>query len=136
WWFSRGLSRWRRVLAVLFLLFTFLSTLGLGEHYFVDLVAAVPFSLFIRALCSFELTWTNRVRMRGIFAGLSLTLAWFALLRFAPKAFLFSALPPWGLIVITVSICLYLEGAIEQQAPVNSPEVTQSNVAVAATPAA
>ena len=136
WWFARGLSLWRRVLAALFLVFTFLSTLGLGEHYFVDLVAAVPFSLFVRSLCSFELFWTNRARLWGIFSGLSLTLAWFALLRFAPKAFLFSGLPPWGLSVITVSICLYLEGAIEQQVPVNSPEVTQSNVAIAATPAA
>jgi len=132
WWFSRGLSPWRRVLAMLFLLFTFLSTLGLGEHYFVDLVVAVPFSLFIRSLCTFELSWTNRERLWGIFAGLSLTLAWFALLRFAPKAFLFSALLPWGLIVVTVSICLYLENGIKQQVPADSREVTQSD-ALAAT---
>src|SRR5215467_13731103 len=60
WWFARGLSPWRRVLAALFVLFTILSTMGLGEHYFVDLVAALPFSLFIKSLCSFELPWNNQ----------------------------------------------------------------------------
>jgi len=113
WWFARGLPLWRRILAALFLIFTFFSTLGLGEHYFVDLVAAVPFSLFIKSLCSFEVPFTSRARIQGIFAGLSLLLAWFALLRFAPKAFLASPLPPWGLVVITVAICLYLENTIE-----------------------
>src|SRR5579859_2044531 len=113
WWFARGLPFWRRILAALFIIFTFFSTLGLGEHYFVDLVAAVPFSLLIKSLCSFEVPFTSRARLQGIFAGLSLLLAWFALLRFAPKAFLVSPLPPWGLVVITVAICLYLENTIE-----------------------
>jgi len=84
WWFSRGLSSWRRALAALFVVFTFFSTMGLGEHYFVDLVAAVPFSLFIKSLCGFELPWANRHRLRGIFSGLALLVGWLALLRFAP----------------------------------------------------
>jgi len=132
WWFARGLSSWKRVVAALFVLFTILSTMGLGEHYFVDLVAAVPFSLFIKSLCSFELPFTNRVRLRGVFAGLSLLLAWFALLRFAPKAFLFSALPPWGLVAVTVAICLYLEYAIEQEIPAKVREIVQGDTIVAA----
>ena len=117
WWFARGLSPWRRVLAALFVLFTILSTMGLGEHYFVDLVAAVPFSLFIKSLCSFELPWASANRMHGIFCGLALIGGWFVLLRFAPKAFLFSALPPWILIALTVAICLYLENRLEQESP-------------------
>jgi PAP2 superfamily len=136
WWFSRGLSPWRRVLAALFLLFTFFSTMGLGEHYFVDLVVAVPFSLFIKSLCSFELPWTSTTRLRGIASGLGLVGGWFLLLRFAPKAFLFSALPPWGLIAITVAICLYLENSLEQETPVRLTSVAESDVAVATTPAA
>lgn len=135
WWFARGLSPWRRVLAALFLLFTVLSTMGLGEHYFVDLVAAFPFSLFIKSLCSFELTWTSRLRLRGILGGLFQLLAWFALLRFAPKAFLFSAVPPWGLVVITIVICLYLENAMEQQVPAKAYGAVQNDQVVAANPA-
>jgi hypothetical protein len=130
WWFSRGLSPWRRVLAALFLLFTFFSTMGLGEHYFVDLVAAVPFSLFIKSLCSFELSWTNSNRLRGIFSGLSLVAGWFLVLRFAPKAFLFSALPPWGLIVLTVAICLYLENRLEPDPLVSGIAISEKNSAV------
>jgi len=114
WWFSRGLSLWRRTIAALFLLFTFFSTMGTGEHYFVDLVAAVPFSLFIKSLCSFELSWTSRARLLGLSTGASLLGTWFLLLRFAPKAFLFSALPPWALIMLTVAVCLYLEKALER----------------------
>ncbi len=119
WWFSRGLSPWRRVLTALFVLFTFLSTMGLGEHYFVDLVAAVPFSLFIKSLCSFELPWTSSNRLRGFVCGLGFVGAWITLLRLAPKAFLFSALPPWALITLTVAICLYVENCLEQEAPAN-----------------
>ena len=132
WWFARGLSSWKRVVAALFVLFTILSTMGLGEHYFVDLVAAVPFSLFIKSLCSFELPFTNRVRLRGVFAGLSLLLAWFALLRFAPKAFLFSAFPPWGLVAITVAICLYLENTIGREIPAKVREIVHGDTVVAA----
>jgi len=134
WWFSRGLSSWRRVLAALFVLFTILSTMGLGEHYFVDLVAAVPFSLFIKSLCSFELPWTNTNRLRGIFSGLALVGVWFVLLRFAPKAFLFSALPPWILIALTVAICLYLENRLEQESPAKSIAAAEA-VATVTTPA-
>lgn len=135
WWFARGLSPWRRVLAALFVLFTILSTMGLGEHYFVDLVVAVPFSLFIKSLCSFELSWNNQRRLRGIFSGLFLVGAWFLLLRFAPKVFLFSGLPPWLLIVLTVATCLSMEYHLEKEAPFASP-VLKASAAAITTPAA
>lgn len=134
WWFSRGLPPWRRVLAMLFVGFTFFSTMGLGEHYFVDLVAAVPFSLFIKSLCSFELPWTSANRLRGIFSGLGLVGGWFLLLRLAPKAFLFSALPPWGLILLTAVACLYLENRLEKEIPLPS-SALEADATIATTPA-
>src|SRR5581483_378110 len=47
WWNSRGLARWVRAIAMLFVVLTVLATLGTGEHYFIDLVAAFPFSLMV-----------------------------------------------------------------------------------------
>jgi len=135
WWFARGLSLGRRILVALFLFFTFLSTMGLGEHYFVDLVAAVPFALFIKSLCTFELPWTNRNRLLGVFSGLGVVGAWFLLLRFAPKAFLFSALPPWGLIAFTTAICIYLENRLEQEAPSSSGAAIENDATTATIPA-
>ena len=136
WWFSRGLSVWRRSLAALFLLFTFFSTMGTGEHYFVDLVAAVPFALFIKSLCSFEVSWTNRVRLLSISTGVALVGAWFLLLRFAPKAFLFSALLPWALVVLTVVVSLYLENSLEQKTPAFPSATAAPEAAIATPPAA
>jgi len=52
WWNSRGLARWVRTIAAVFVALTVLATLGSGEHYFIDLVVALPFSLMVQALCS------------------------------------------------------------------------------------
>ena len=55
WWYSRGLSWWERGIALFYLIFVALATLGTGEHYFIDLIVGVPFALFIESLLSFEL---------------------------------------------------------------------------------
>src|SRR5260370_16420102 len=55
WWNSKGLTRWIRVIALAFLIFTLLPTLGTGEHYFVDLVVAFPFAVIVQALCLYPL---------------------------------------------------------------------------------
>ena len=49
WWYGEGLSPLVRALLFLFLGGTMLATLGLGEHYFIDLVAAVPFAVMMQA---------------------------------------------------------------------------------------
>jgi len=56
-WYSR---KWKRgfVAGGLYALCTVLSTLGLGEHYVVDLLAAVPFTLLILWL-SGDITFTR-----------------------------------------------------------------------------
>src|SRR5208337_3924823 len=55
WWNSKGLSRWIRAIALAFVVFTALATVGIGEHYFVDLVVAFPFALMVQALCLYPL---------------------------------------------------------------------------------
>src|SRR6202140_2660545 len=68
WWYSRGLSWWERTVALLFLFFTVLATLGTGEHYFVDLIVAFPFALLMMSICAFSFKITDRSRMLAFFA--------------------------------------------------------------------
>lgn len=104
WWYSRGLPWWTRGIALLFVVFTVTSTMGSGQHYFVDLVVGLPFALFLEALCSLHLDWRDRQRIHALAWGLGATLAWLVLLRFATPLFWASAIVPWGLIVATILV--------------------------------
>jgi len=76
WWNSRH-WRWARWLALAFLALTILATIGLGEHYCMDLVVAVPYALFIQAL------GTRRpLQITCLATGLSMTVVWLVLLRY------------------------------------------------------
>jgi hypothetical protein len=66
WWYSRGLSVWERGIAMMFVVFTAFATLGTGEHYFIDLVVAYPFSVMMQSLCAFPLRWSQRERVTGV----------------------------------------------------------------------
>jgi hypothetical protein len=86
-WACRPLARWVRLGAGLFLILTILATLGFGEHYVVDLVAAVPYALAVQAICARRDLAGSREYRRAIWIGLGLTLWWMALLRFAVPMF-------------------------------------------------
>lgn len=109
WWYSEGLSAWTRLFLLLFLALTVLATLGLGEHYFIDLVVAFPCALLIRAACSFQVPLLHRRRSIPLLAAMFLTLGWIALLRFGLAIVWLSPLFPWILIAGTVVPCLLLE---------------------------
>ncbi|HEY1925643.1 MAG TPA: phosphatase PAP2 family protein [Candidatus Acidoferrum sp.] len=117
WWYSRKLSVWERAVAMFYLIFVGLATVGTGEHYFIDLVVAVPFALFIEALFAYELPPLNRKRLAGITFGLLSTLAWLAALRFTPHVFWFSPALPWTLCIITVALGLFFESRLQHQQP-------------------
>jgi PAP2 superfamily len=112
WWCAEGLSHWTNFFLVLFLAGTVLATLGLGEHYFIDLVAAFPFALMIRSGCELQLRWSDRSRLVPLLSGLLLMLGWIALLRFVPGMWI-SPLVPWMLIVCTIVWCLVLERKLQ-----------------------
>ena len=113
WWYSRGLSVWERGIALTFVVFTAFATLGTGEHYFIDLVVAYPFSVMIQALCAFPLRWTQRERVAGLLCGLMTTLAWFVALGYAPNFFWISPIVPWTLCVLTIGFAIYLHRKLE-----------------------
>lgn len=104
WWYSRGLSWWERLVALLFLAFTVLATLGTGEHYFVDLVVAFPFALMIQAASAYDLRWMDSRRVQAFALGLGGTLAWLGGLRYANRVFWASPLVPWMLVIATVAL--------------------------------
>jgi len=109
WWNSRHWSRWGRLLAGLFLWTTVFSTLALGEHYLVDLVVAVPFTLIFQAAWTVSVPFAQPVRRWPLVVGASLTFAWFVALRYGLRLFLISPVISWSLILLSVGWCLMLE---------------------------
>jgi hypothetical protein len=108
WWNSRGLPRWMRGIALGFVWFTVLATLGTGEHYFIDLVVAFPFSLMVQALCSYLLPFRTGERRIAFLFGIFVTLLWLALLSFASRFFWISPAIPWAMSVATISASVFL----------------------------
>ncbi len=103
WWNSRGLARWVRAIAMVFVVLTAMATLGTGEHYFIDLVVAFPFSLMVQALCSYSLPFRTGARRNAFLFGTFVTLIWLALLSFSVSVFWISPVLPWAMIVATIA---------------------------------
>ena len=114
WWNSRGLPRWVRTIALLFVIFTAMATLGTGEHYFIDLVVAFPFSLMVQALCSYSLPFRTGERRNAFLFGAFVTLIWLALLSFSTSFFWISPVIPWTMIVATVAPAIFLWNRLMQ----------------------
>jgi hypothetical protein len=104
WWNSKGLTRWIRVIALAFVIFTVLATLGTGEHYFVDLVVAFPFAVMVQALCLYPLPFKSGSRRVAFLFGAFASLAWMALISFATPLFWISPVIPWAMVIATVSV--------------------------------
>ncbi len=124
WWYSRGLSWWERAIAFLFVFFTVLATMGTGEHYFIDLVVAFPFALFIEALFAFSIPLTNARRLLALGFGLLATLGWLLSLRYATHFFWSSPIVPWGLCAITVAFSIWIESRLQTS---RGPEAHQAD---------
>jgi hypothetical protein len=108
-WYSRGAAWWVRLIAIVFLVFTVLSTLGTGEHYLVDLVVAFPFALLVYGIFLFSTPWRDPWRLRAVIFGTAVTFLWLALLRFASHFFWISIVIPWTLIAVTIVATVLLE---------------------------
>jgi hypothetical protein len=114
WWYSRGLSWWERSIAFAFLFFTVLATLGIGEHYFIDLIVAFPFALLIESICAFSLSLKDRPRIVGLAFGFLATLGWLIVLRQGLHFFWLSPILPWTFCFVTVSLSLLYEARLNQ----------------------
>jgi predicted membrane-bound spermidine synthase len=103
WMNAMFMERWVRALFAVFAALTGLATLALGEHYLVDLVAAVPWVVAVQAACALGLGWGSRARVRALAVGMALTLAWIVAVRYGVR--LFEAVPglTWAAIVATIA---------------------------------
>jgi PAP2 superfamily len=106
-WYSRNLSRAERIGAEGFLFFTLCATLGTGEHYFVDLVVALPFSLLVVAIAEFLAGKKRGLVLSLLLTGLGITVAWLLALRYAPRFFWLSPSIPWGTCLVSVLIVFF-----------------------------
>jgi hypothetical protein len=97
-WNTRGLARGLRIFLAVYAGMTVVSTLGTGEHYFVDLVAGVPFALAVQAVVSPDRKTVTSRRAVTTAAGLALTMFWLVLVRFGAKGMLVSPILPWSLV--------------------------------------
>jgi predicted membrane-bound spermidine synthase len=102
-------NRWLRAALALLLGGNVLATLGLGEHYLIDLVVAVPCVMAVQALCTNNLAWDHPARRRMLVWGAALTLAWLLALRFGLEVFLTVPGLSWAAVIATVagSVALY-----------------------------
>jgi hypothetical protein len=114
-WNSRPFSFLIRLLAVAFLFFTLLATLGLGEHYLIDLVVALPFALGIRGICAFQLDRSQRDRLTAVIVGFLLTAGCIVALRQKAIVTGMPALVSWICITLITAICVYFERKLSQK---------------------
>ena len=97
-WFCRPWKWLYRVMAI-FAGLTALATLGLGEHYLIDLVVAVPYALAILAFSS-----SVPERKLPLAAGAAMVLLWLGALRVCH----FHPAVAWTLVLATLAICFAL----------------------------
>jgi hypothetical protein len=92
---TRRSPSWHRLAGVLIVLSTLISTLGLGEHYAVDWIAALPVVLFARGASAVWLPVFMPARRNAILLGLMLTALWVLAVRL-PQSLEF----PWTIEVL------------------------------------
>ena len=98
-WLARP-WKWVRVVTGIVCALTAVATLGIGEHYLVDLVVALPYALAILALAS-----NIRERRLPLLAGAAMVFAWLGMLRTGA----FHPAVSWMLIILTAVACFRLE---------------------------
>ena len=88
-WMNAGyVGRWARAVFAVLVGLTVLATLGLGEHYLVDLVAGVPAAVALQGLCTRVLPWGAPERRNAVLGGAGLLAFWIIAVRFGVEAFL------------------------------------------------
>jgi len=128
-WYAQKLSLVERVIAGGFVFFTLCATLGTGEHYFVDLVVAIPFTVMILGLTQVCCLRQQPAAWSASLYGLTATLIWFGALRYANRVFWSSALVPWVACLLTVASAWYWAGGLGQRrsaVEIAEPETSQA----------
>jgi len=81
WWCSLGLSARARAVLLAFLVGTAFIIPGIGEHYAVDLIGAIPFAVMIEAACALQIPIRDPRRFLPLATGLIFMAGWALFLR-------------------------------------------------------
>ncbi len=122
-WQARAYGRWARTAAAVFLIGTFLAMLGMGEHYLVDMVVAVPLSLVVYAACMPSRSVYRTQRRDALIAGVVLLAIWYVILFFGIELLLSSPVIVWGISLGSTAAVWWLERRLDRAAIAN-PKMT------------
>jgi hypothetical protein len=103
-WNCRRLPRWVYAVSALYAAITTVACLGFGEHYAIDLVAAVPYALVLQAVCAPAALRSLPEWKQSLAAGLALTAVWIVAVRFGAPLFRWTAFA-WALSIVTLVLC-------------------------------
>ncbi len=80
-WHARARGKWMLGFGATFLVLTVLATVGLGQHYVIDICAAFPFAFAVRALFYNVVPWSRRERRSAVIFGAIVLMAWVLFVR-------------------------------------------------------
>jgi hypothetical protein len=106
-WYARGLSRLEKTIAAVCVVLTLCATIGTGEHYFVDLVVAVPFAVLVVALTNLLMGPDRSRQILPLAVGLGGTELWLWALRHASVFFWRAWVIPWLACGATLMVCYF-----------------------------
>jgi hypothetical protein len=98
---------WHRLLGLAFVLAILIVTLGLGQHYTIDWLAAFPLVLIVRGLCAISLGIHSAPRRHAVVTGSLLMALWALTIRGAPTT-LVHPLLIWALAIASCLLPLSL----------------------------
>lgn len=113
-WNSRRWAVGWRILAAALFAVTILATLGLGEHYLVDLFVAVPFALLAQGVAASEVPWYSRERIAAISIGGTLVAAWLIYLRLSAPPLHAQGFWAWGLLMASAVTGVLMESRLHR----------------------
>jgi len=106
WLNARTLPRWARGAALALVLATIFDTLATGEHYLFDLVAALPFTLWMQAWMARTVSFLDSRRWLPATCGCGLFLAWLVIGRFGFPVMMASPVVPWALVTASSTVSI------------------------------
>ncbi len=112
WWNAAGLARVWRWLAGAFVMVTILAALGSGEHYFVDLIVALPFTVAMQSFALRARSWASIERRVAFWGGVGLTVAWIVALRLG--VFLNATALCWLAVLATCALTLWWKHGLDR----------------------
>ena len=80
-WWQSGSFWWSRALFIIATILTAIATIYLGEHYVVDLIVAIPFTLAVIAFCTDTVSWSHPEKRWTVIGGFLTWFIWILVLR-------------------------------------------------------